>query len=184
MSLDKRVRELLHYDPTSGIFTWRVATSFRARVGGVAGCLCKSTGYRYIGFDGVLYGAHRLAWLYMKGRWPHHEIDHKNLVRDDNRWSNLREATKAQQKANARPIGSNTSGAKGVSWDAQRERWFACIRTHGKTKFLGRLDTLERAFVAYAFAARKHFGPFARLSSGNTSLIDIAITHLERIGAD
>ncbi|MCK9994454.1 MAG: hypothetical protein Dbin4_02974, partial [Alphaproteobacteria bacterium] len=94
-----RLKELLHYDPDTGVFTRRVQTSSNARVGDVAGCL-HPEGYRHIQIDGKRYAAHRLAWLYMTGEWPTNQLDHLNGVRDDNRWGNLREATHGQNQQN------------------------------------------------------------------------------------
>jgi hypothetical protein len=69
-----RLREVLHYDPITGIFTWLVSLS--NHVGKVAGSL-DGTGRVRIRVDGREYGAHRLAWLYMTGNWPVNEIDHR-----------------------------------------------------------------------------------------------------------
>src|SRR6202035_4009666 len=95
----ERLREFIHYDPLTGVFTWLVLPVCRGprfvgrgpnqvRVGGIAGCVSKSNGYRRIKIGGHPYCAHRLAWLYMTGTWPKDEIDHINRVRSDNRFCN------------------------------------------------------------------------------------------------
>jgi hypothetical protein len=74
----------------------------------------------YSALTGVLYREHRLAWLYMTGEWPTHEIDHINGDRVDNRFCNLREATASENRWNSRKRVNNTSGYKGVSWDSAK----------------------------------------------------------------
>jgi hypothetical protein len=91
-----RLKELLHYDPESGAITWASRPSSRVKVGMLAGKVHPTQGYRQVRADKSLYYAHRLAWLYMTGEWPAADVDHINHVRDDNRWSNLRGATRSQ----------------------------------------------------------------------------------------
>jgi hypothetical protein len=92
MELDyTRLRELLNYAPSTGIFTWNVSRG-RATAGAQAGSEDYS-GYVLIRVDKILYKAHRLAVLYMTGKWPECQVDHINGVEGDNRWSNLRECT-------------------------------------------------------------------------------------------
>jgi DNA-directed RNA polymerase specialized sigma24 family protein len=80
-----RLRELLDYDPITGVFTWR----------------SRPSRYRFIEIDGWTYKASRLAWLWMTGSWPKGQIDHANLKKDDDRWTNLREApSQSAQSAN------------------------------------------------------------------------------------
>jgi HNH endonuclease/AP2 domain len=137
----------------------------RVNIGALAGVL-NSRGYRVIKIGWRMYGAHRLAFLWMEGRWPMEEIDHANGDKTDNRWSNLREATQSQNTTNARTSIRNTSGYKGVSMDRSKPRqkkWRATIEVDGRTISLGYFDTPERAFIAYIFAAWDHFGDFARV---------------------
>lgn len=98
----------------------------------------------------------------MTGEWPPDEIDHINGVRDDNRWVNLRIATRGQNLCNARRRSDNTSGYKGVCWDANKGKWLASITINRKNKFLGHYETPEAGHEAYFVAAREHFGEFAR----------------------
>jgi hypothetical protein len=153
-----RLREVLDYDPETGIFRWRIQTSNRGRVGHIAGRISDQD-YWLIGIDGALYRAHRLAWLYITGEWPR-EVDHINGSRDDNRWCNLREATRSENNANSRRGRNNTSGYKGV-WRAASGRWTACITVNYRQIHLGRFDAPEEAHAAYCAAADKHFGEFA-----------------------
>jgi hypothetical protein len=162
-----RLRGRLHYEPETGVFTNRVNRSSKARAGEVAGTPCG--GYRHIKIGGGQHLAHRLAWLYMIGEWPTHEIDHINGDRADNRWRNLREAGNSKNQANSFRRPSNMSGFKGVSWDNQRRKWRAGIKVRGRSINLGCFDSPERAFIAYAFAAWKHFGEFARVDAAYLS---------------
>lgn len=92
----ERLRELLHYDPETGVFTWRVATGPKARVGGTAGRV-DHNGYRYIGVLGQTHLASRLAWLYVYGEWPSKRLEYINRTVDDNRIENLRQKYKVDR---------------------------------------------------------------------------------------
>lgn len=155
----ERLRELLHYDPESGVFTWRVDRSTRIRAGSVAGSIqyLGRTQYLYIMIDFKQYRAHRLVWLYVYGKWPAEMLDHINGDGADNRLANLREATCAEnsQAANKRLMKNNTSGYRGVSFNTKRKRWMASISAFGKRKWLGSYETVEAAAAAYSEAKRK-----------------------------
>src|SRR5262245_53364654 len=116
----EQLRAALHYDPQTGIFTWRWrATAMQRtntwRAGKPAGCV-RPDGYIKIVIDYRPYMAHRLAFLYMTGAWPVGEPDHKNGIPADNRWRNLRPATKSQNNANSKLRSNSTSGHKGIYW--------------------------------------------------------------------
>lgn len=158
------LKSVLNYCPESGVFTWRVKTCHKVTVGKVAGNINSRIGYRYIGIDGKAYLAHRLAWLYMTGKWPKDEIDHTNLNRSDNRITNLREANRSQNNSNTPVQKNNKSGLKGVSpvKDSKKRPWVAQITVAGKQTNLGRFETKELAHAAYCKAAEKHKGKYAR----------------------
>lgn len=158
----ERLRALLHYDPETGVFT-RVKSVRGFRAGIEAGALHQASGYVYIGVDRHSYRAHRLAWLYMTGEWPADDLDHINRNRADNRWINLREATRSQNNANARRRCDNTSGVKGVSLDRRHNTWRAYIVVDGRQRHLGRFKTVDAAKEAYARAALATFGEYARI---------------------
>ncbi len=168
----ERLREVLHYDPDTGQFTWLKCLSSRGPVGTAAGHVSAASGYRQITIDGSKYYAHRLAWLYMTGKWPSPECDHRNGVRDNNRWTNLREATKAQSAQNRRVRSDNKSGHAGVAWVPLSSRWRAKITVKGKRTHLGHFDLIEDAIAAYAKAkAEMHpFQPVARAQSGSSTV--------------
>lgn len=165
-----RLKELLHYDPETGVFTWVAPTSWRVRAGTVAGYLAR--GYRYIRVDGVRHGAHRLAVLYMLGHMPVAEVDHRNGVPSDNSWLNLRECTHAENHQNrgrhtARSNAATAqSGVPGVTWHKLRCKWRASVTSGGKQHHCGLFDTVAEAHQAYLTAkARLHtFQPTPRTS--------------------
>lgn len=159
------LRSLMAYNPETGVFTRLVATrgkGGRKPIGARAGFLNARDGRFYIDIHGKRYAAHRLAWLYMTGTWPS-EVDHKNRIPSDNRWSNLRVATRSQNNANVGLKSHNTSGVKGVCWDRSRGLWLAQISVDTKRMHLGRFSSKEEAAAAYARAAIQHFGEFAVL---------------------
>lgn len=161
------LRDLLHYDPATGVFTRIkiVGPNSRIRIGDVAGSL-NHDGYWRIkigGRTGRAYGAHRLAWLYMTGKWPEGEIDHEDLDPSNNRWKNLRAANRSTNIANTKRRSDNTSGLKGVyRGQGQKRPWRAEITLHKKRVFIGAFETMEEAKAAYDARALEHYGEFAR----------------------
>lgn len=156
-----RVRELFHYDPETGVLTWKVDRHSN-RVAGKPVSYINAYGYVQAKVDGRLRRVHRLAWLYVYGEWPNGEVDHINGVRNDNRISNLRLASRSQNGRNAKIGRKNKSGFKGVSWDCQHRKWNARVRLNGKSKNLGVFENKEDAAAAYRRAAAEIYGEFAR----------------------
>lgn len=157
----ERVREVLGYNPETGVFRWKVGRSRGVRIGDVAGSVIpsgSSKGYRDISIDGIDRRAHLLAWFYVYGEWPTLSLDHRNGNRDDNQISNLREATQGQNSQNRHgPQRNNTSGFLGVS--RNRRRWQAKVTVDGRQHHLGTFDTPEEASEAY-LAAKRELHPF------------------------
>ena len=152
----ERLRELLDYDPLTGLFVWKSDMKNGTKVGNVAGTV--RNGYIDIGVDGKQRGAHRLAFLWMTGRWPKDKVDHENGVSTDNRWKNLREANSQQNSCNAKLAKNNNSGFRGVSRHSMCSKYQARIKVCGKTYFLGLYETAEEAAQAYNGAAALCFG--------------------------
>lgn len=149
-----RLKELMAYDPQTGLFTRTVSCGVRAPAGSIAGSLSDG-GYIIISVDYVKYRAHRLAWLYVTGEWPEHEIDHENTVRHDNRWDNLRDATPTMNRQNMRRARSDSkTGLLGASWSKREQKFVARIKVNGVYRGLGQHDTAEAAHAAYVTAKR------------------------------
>jgi hypothetical protein len=150
-----RLRELLHYDKDTGEFRWLERVGNEVRLGSVAG-------YVQIHVQGRRYSAHQLAHFYMTGRWGRPMIDHRDGNSTNNRWSNLRRATAAQNNANRGRPRNNNSGYKGVFWCRRSRRWRAVIQSKRRRRYLGSFATAEAAHAAYVAAAPKVHGKFAR----------------------
>lgn len=153
MLTQERLKELLDYDPETGVFTWK--SRIRGiRIGQVAGSNVK--GYRQIQIDKERHYSHRLAWLYIYGCWPLNELDHINRIKEDNRIANLREVTRQENCWNIGKLKTNSSGYTGVNLHKQYGKWRANIRIQGKYKHLGYFNTPEEAHYAYSTAKGVH----------------------------
>ena len=155
----ERLRQVLHYDPDTGIFRWKVSPSNSVKFGSIAGCV-NTIGYWQISIDNERCLGHRIAWRYMTGNWPINDIDHKDRDRSNNRWDNLREATRGQNLSNSKS--RCASGLKGAYYKKHRKKWFSHIRHDGIIYRLGDFDTAEEAHAAYAREAKRLHGEFAR----------------------
>ena len=143
----KRLRELLTYCAESGDFIWRVKIGARAIVGNVAGTISGS-GYRMIRIRGVGYLAQKLVFLYLEGKWPSGQCDHIDGDRLNNRRSNLRICSHAENCRNKGRQTNNTSGVTGVTRHKSTERWKAGIVVNGEYLYLGLFETIESAAEA------------------------------------
>jgi hypothetical protein len=152
--------EVLSYDPTTGVFIRKVSKTNAIKSGTIAGYI-DGNGYRLIRVCGRTYKAHRLAWVYVYGRWPRRQIDHINRHRTDNRIVNIREATQLQNSRNSGPKPNNTSGFAGVSWHKATKKWMASIG-NGRKIYLGLFLTPEAASAVYEAKATELFGEFKR----------------------
>jgi hypothetical protein len=140
----KRLKELLSYDPETGLFTWKVSFSSRARAGCSAGTI-NGSGYMRIMLDKKSYRSHGLAWLYVHGVWPD-VIDHIDGVRHHNFISNLRDTTQSGNIQNfIKPTARNTSGFLGVSFHKGAGKYAAQIRDGDTRHFIGLFITAEEA---------------------------------------
>lgn len=148
----ERLRELLHYEPLTGHFTWRINSAVAKpgeRAGGGHG-----GGYRQIGLEYKKYSEHVLAVLYMTGEWPATDVDHKNGLKDDNRWDNLIVSTKSENNHNKGLHSRNKTGTIGVNRHGNKFR--ARLQLAGKIIDLGTFKSLEDAIQARAEAALRH----------------------------
>jgi hypothetical protein len=142
------LKQLLHYNPDTGVFTWLDRSC-------VAGCAHR-TGYIHITIRGKLYSAHQLAFLYVLGYIPK-EIDHKDRIRHNNIWSNLRECTRLQNGQNQSIHSCNTSGTAGVIWYKNTNKWMAFINANNKRIHLGYFKDKDDAISARRDAEEKYW---------------------------
>lgn len=151
-----RLREVLHYDPETGVFT-RVAARASTYVGKPAGCVNKALGYIVVSVDGRPYYGHRLAILWMTGEWPKGQGDHINGDRTDNRWCNLRDVPKTTNVQNVHKARRhNASGLLGVrKVRTGGDRWDGMITHNKRLIYLGSFPTPEAAHEAYLEAKRR-----------------------------
>jgi HNH endonuclease/AP2 domain len=159
----EHLRRVLLYDPYTGLWKWRENGRGRSKVLDWRPGYLGRDGYPSIRILNRLYLAHRLAFLYMMGRWPRHELDHIDGDRANNRWGNLREATRTQNMKNTGLRATNTSGFRGVSFSQKYNRWEARMRLgDSKQVFLGYFATPDDASKAYEAAAKEAFGEYYR----------------------
>jgi hypothetical protein len=160
------VREHLGYNPETGKIVHLKKTHAYGGMrypGDEAGT--NKYGYISVGYRGVFYLAHRLAWYLMTGDWlpSKQDIDHINGDRADNRWCNLRLATRSQNMMNIRNLRiDNKSGAKGVSFRSDTQKWHARITVKGNHILLGDYEEKADAISARAEAEMKYFGKYGR----------------------
>lgn len=159
MLTQRELIDIMRYDPNTGVFYWKQRGRGR-RLNGIVGSVT-TEGYLKTVIKGKFYQMHRLAWLYVTGEFPEYTIDHKNNDRSDNRFNNLRKATKAENKYNSLPQ-YNKCGYKGVSKRGKKYR--ANIGYEYKVLHLGTFDTAEEAAEAYNKKALEFYGEFARIN--------------------
>lgn len=158
----QRLKELLHYDPEAGVWTWTaLAKRHGGRFNSTAGWRDKR-GRLYISVDGEDYASHRLAYFYMNGAWAIGGIDHRDTNPSNDRWDNLRVANQSQNIANSKKKAGTLCSLKGASFDRARNMWRAQITKNYRVIFLGRFRSEQAAHAAYCRAAMEIFGEFAR----------------------
>lgn len=148
----ERLKEMLHYDPNTGVFK-RLISAGNTAVGSVAGNP-NGDGYLKLNIDGNTYLCNRLAWLYMTGKWPEFQVDHHDTVKSNNRWLNLRDLPQAKNAQNRREARiDSTSGLLGVQ--KTRTGWTSSIQVDGKRHWLGAFKDPQSAHEKYVEAKRK-----------------------------
>jgi len=155
MITQDRLKELLHYDECTGHFTWAIDIGRRVKAGDTAGCI-DGLGYSAIGIDGRKYKAHRLAFMYVNGRFPVGQADHINHIKTDNRWENLRDVSRSDNCKNRGLLRSNTSGITGVVCHKSSCRWQAQIMHDGRNVHLGLFTNKSDAIKARIAAEEKY----------------------------
>lgn len=165
------LRQCLDYDPATGIAIWKrrplshfeiisLGRRWNSSYAGKQAGAGETGPYARAMIDSVRYELHRLIWKIMTGESPS-MIDHENRKKRDNRWNNLRIATRAQNSANATLQRNNTTGLKGVTRHKVNGTYIASIGAkNDKTSYIGSFATPEAAFAAYSEAAKKRWGEF------------------------
>lgn len=146
----KRLKEVLHYNPKTGIFTWKINKK-RAKKGDVVNTFCK--GYIIVSIDGFRYKTHRLAWFYVYGYFPKEDIDHKDRIKHHNWISNLRIASRSDNMKNTKNRKDNKTGINGVRWNKPKKRWKVAITTI----YVGQSKSFDEA-VCMRLAAEQCLG--------------------------
>ena len=149
----ERLKELLNYDPETGIFLWKVAAGRRVKAGDVAGTV-NGKGYIHITIGCKIYQAHRLAWLDYYGYFPEHGLDHEDRDKSNNRIDNLREASNQCNIRNTGNRKNNTSGVKGIYFNKAAQKWSAKINLDSGGYHLGYSTDFTEA-VATRLAAEQ-----------------------------
>lgn len=152
------ILDMFLYDPDTGTFT-RKRTLGNKVAGSRAGHL-HGTGYRYIEIFGTNYAEHRLAWFYIHGCWPTHNIDHIDGSKSNNRLNNLREATQSDNGKNRVLSKNNSTGYTGVSFYTPLNKYVAKITINKNQKHIGYYNTIEEAASARKNAELLHFGEY------------------------
>ena len=152
-----RLRELLIYDPASGIILWK--WNYRSDLIGRRAGNIRPDGRRRIKIDGRLYYANHVAWALFYGKWPDHEVDHKSRDSADDSICNLRAATPTQQCQN-RAFRKNAVGHRGLRYQSSGNIAVQ-IQVNGKKISLGTFATYDEAVAVRLAAEKKFFGEFA-----------------------
>ena len=139
------LKRLLNYDPDTGIFTWLNPSGYKMKPGDRAGA--NDCGYVCIGINGKTQRAHRLAFLYMTGRFPK-ITDHINHIKNDNRWANLREVDSVANCRNRPPSLINRHNKYGIQYVEKDGLWRATIGNKGKSIHLGAFESKDLAIAA------------------------------------
>ena len=157
----EELKNLLDYNPDTGVFTWLTTRRGCAQKGSVAGST-DTKGRRQIKVFGKMHFAHRLAFLWMIGRFPKNQVDHIDRNPSNNAWFNLREATNSQNSINrktARRLEGNQSLPKGVH-PLKSGGYYSVIKECGKIRRLGRFATVQEAASAFRDAALRRDSVF------------------------
>lgn len=153
MITEEKLKQIFEYNPETGIFTRILRTANRHKVGDIGGTL-NAQGYLVINIDGTIYYAHRLAFLYMTGKFPEELVDHIDTIKNNNSWFNLRKANKSENAQNQRKCqkSNKSTGLLGAYFSKQRNCFFSSIMIDNTTKYLGIFATAELAHEAYCKA--------------------------------
>lgn len=140
MLTQERLKQLVSYNPETGIFIRKISLAHNAKVGAVAGNKNSQRGYLEFSIDCKTYTCHRLAWLYIFGEFPKGQIDHINHNKTDNRIKNLRSVFPSENQKNRTLNKNNLYGHSGIR--KVKNKWVCQITVKRKTIYLGAFDSL------------------------------------------
>lgn len=160
LSFEQKLRAKIDYNPLTGALKWKSRHSGQM-VEDLTADRLMLDGYRRVTAGGKSIQAHRVAWLLQTGSFPTNQLDHINGIKDDNRWVNLREATRAQNMHNRKLQKNNKSGVKGVSWQASSKKWRATLKANGIKVLDQKFSSLDEAKAAIETAREKWHGEFS-----------------------
>lgn len=166
----KYLKECFSYDPNTGLLIWkvrplehfknkRIFNVWNAKYSNKVAGYIENSGHLAVCISNHEYRIHRLIWKIQSGLDPVALIDHIDRNKLNNKWENLREATKSQNNKNA--SFKNSSGFIGVYFDNRSKKYQAAIRINGKNKSLGYFNTAEEAFKVRSIAEKATHGEFA-----------------------
>lgn len=158
MLTQETLKELVHYNPDTGIFTWRTSSPWRT-AGTEIGYEIKATcgkKYRKVRLVGEMYLVHRLAFLYVTGAFPEADVDHENGNGLHNWWDNIRDVPRLENSRNRKLNHNNKSGCTGVLWYPRYGKWVSRIGMKGKKITLGYFIELSDAISARKQAEIKY----------------------------
>jgi hypothetical protein len=174
MLTQERLKELLKYNPETGIFTWKCTRGGSAKKGCVAGHIDTQSGYRRIEVEDTLYRASRLAFLIVEGYFPEHYVDHINRVKSDDRWLNLRHVSAQCNTINRGVPKNNKTGVTGVFFDNAKKKWIAYISKSRKRYHLG-------DFTSFSDAVRTRFEAEVRFKFQDCNSTSSAFLYLKEV---
>jgi hypothetical protein len=162
----KTLRQLLDYDPETGVLVWNSAPRFlfdtsrgfniwNAKFPGKVAGTTRHDGYVSLTVRGARILAHHVAWIITHGV-DCDFIDHIDGNPSNNRIRNLRDATMSMNARNAAKPTHNTSGYIGVSWYKRRQKWLAHITISNRQIYLGLHNCIEDAIAARKAAEREY----------------------------
>ena len=163
MLTQSKLKEIIEYDPLTGIIIYKKTLSNRIKVGEEVNGI-SDRGYKRCQIEGKRYQCHDLAWLYMTGEFPKNQIDHIDCNPENLKFINLRESTQMQNCCN-RSIGkNNSSGIKGVKWHKSSGKWYVSIDSNYKRIYIGSYDYIKDAEIAVKKARLEIHKEFANHS--------------------